>query len=113
MNLKILVPKWSYEIDDYVFLVSPTKLDEPIYVIEALSRPKRDEYLKAMKEELESMKISELWDLLDLPNERKATGNKWIFKFKRKFDGSYRKPQITIGVKGFTQEVGINNEETF
>ena len=70
------VPKWSYDIEEYVFLVSPTKLDEPIYVIEALSRPKRDEYLKAMKEELESMKTNKLWDLLDLPKERKAIGNK-------------------------------------
>ena len=70
------VPKWSNEIENYVFPVSPTKLNEPNYVTEALSGPKRDEYLKAMKEELESMKTNKLWDLLDLPKERKAIGNK-------------------------------------
>ena len=42
------MPKQSYEIEDYIFLLSPTELDEP-NSIEALSNPKRDEWLKSMK----------------------------------------------------------------
>ena len=70
------VPKWSYEIEDYIFLVSHTEFDEHHSVTEALSSPKRGEWLKVMKQELEFMKTSKLWDLLDLPKERKAIGNK-------------------------------------
>ncbi|KAH0720233.1 hypothetical protein KY284_005263 [Solanum tuberosum] len=70
------VPKRSYEIEDYVFMVCTTELDEPNSVIEALSRPERDEWLKAMKEELESMKTNKVCDLVDLPKERKAIGYK-------------------------------------
>jgi len=107
------VPKWSYEIEDYVFLVSPTELDEPNSVTEALSRPERDEWLKSMKEELESMKTNKVWDLVDLPKERKAIGNKWILKVKRKSDGSIERHKARLVAKSFTQEVGIYYGETF
>ncbi len=33
--------KQSYEIEDYVFLVSPIELDEPNYVTEALLSPEK------------------------------------------------------------------------
>ena len=41
-----------------------------------------------MKEELESMKSNKIWDLVDLPKERKTIGNKWILKVTRKSNGS-------------------------
>ena len=66
---------------------SPIELDEPNSVTEPLSRLEREEWLKTMKEWLESMKINKFWDLDDLPMERKAIGNKWILKVKRKSDG--------------------------
>ncbi|KAH0707780.1 hypothetical protein KY290_011743 [Solanum tuberosum] len=51
------------------------QLDEPNFVTDALSSPKRDEWLKVMKEELESMKTNKVWDLVYLPEECKAIGN--------------------------------------
>ena len=53
------------------FLVFPTEMDEPNSVTKALSSPKRDEWLKAMKEELESIKMNKVWDLVDLPENIK------------------------------------------
>jgi len=94
-------------------LVSPTELDEPNSVTEALSSPEKDEWLKAKKEELESMKTNKVLDLFDLPKERKAIGNKWILKVKRKLDGSIERHKERLVAKGFTQEVGINYEKTF
>ena len=43
------IPKRSYEIEDYVFLVSPTELDEPNFVTEDLLGPERDEWVKTIK----------------------------------------------------------------
>ena len=54
------IPKRSYEIEDYVLFVSTTELDEPNYVTETLSFPKRDEWLKVMKEELEFIKTNKV-----------------------------------------------------
>ena len=80
MSTRKGVPKRYYEIEDYVFLVSPTKLDEPNSVSEALSRSEIDEWLKEMKEELESMKTNKVWYLVDLLKECKDIKNKWILK---------------------------------
>ena len=69
-NTRKGVKNGSYQIYDYIFFVCHTDFDEHQSVIEGLSRPKMDEWLKAMKEELDSMKIEKVWNLVDLPNER-------------------------------------------
>ena len=69
-NTRKGVTKRSYQIDDYIFLVCHTDFDENQSVREGLSSTKRDEWLKAMKEELHSMKIEKFWNLVDLPKER-------------------------------------------
>ena len=37
-----------------------------------------------MEEEMESMKVNHVWDLVDLPPNRKAIRNKWVLRIKRK-----------------------------
>jgi len=88
-------------------------LDETTSVTEALSSLKKDEWLKVMKEELESIKTNKVWDLVDLPKECKAIENKWILKVKQKSDGSIERHKVRLVAKGFTQEVGIDYEEIF
>ncbi|XP_075112616.1 uncharacterized protein LOC142182297 [Nicotiana tabacum] len=82
------IPKCTYEIEDYIFLVSPIEMDEPKSVTEALSSPGKDEWMKETKEELKSMKTNKVWDLVDLLPGHRAIGNKWVLKVKCKADGS-------------------------
>ena len=44
--------------------------------------------LKSMKSEMGSMYENKVWTLVDLPNDRKAIENKWIFKRKTDADSS-------------------------
>ncbi|XP_070020691.1 uncharacterized mitochondrial protein AtMg00820-like [Nicotiana sylvestris] len=88
-------------------------MDGPKSVTEALSSPRKDEWMKAMKEELESMKTNKVWDLVELPLGRRAIGNKWVLKVKRKADGSIERYKARLVVKGFSQEAGIYYEEIF
>ena len=44
-----------------------------------------------MKDEIDSMAKNDVWELVDLPPGRKAIGNKWVLKIKRKADGSIDK----------------------
>ena len=49
---------------------------------DALSDPNKEEWENAMKNEIESLKQNNVWDLVELPKNRKPIGCKWIFKTK-------------------------------
>ena len=55
---------------------------------EAMMSPDSDKWLEAMKSEIGSMYENKVWTLIDLPDDRRAIENKWIFKRKTYTDGS-------------------------
>ena len=64
-----------------------------------------------MEEEMESMKINQVWELVDPP--KGPIGNKWILKIKRKVDGTIERHKANLVAKGYTQQERIDYEETF
>ena len=94
-------------------MIAPHDEEKPKKVNEALSGPKAKEWIKAMEKEMESMKANQVWDLVDLPSGRRSIGNKWILKIKRKVDGSIERYKTRLVAKGYTQEEGIDYEDTF
>ncbi|KAH9686018.1 hypothetical protein KPL70_014192 [Citrus sinensis] len=52
-------------------------------------------------------------DLVDLPPNRKAIGNKWVFQIKHKADGTIEIYKARLVMKGYTQQEGVDYEETF
>lgn len=50
--------------------------NEPRTVKEALSSPQKTKWVKAMKKKMESLKTNEVWNLVELPENRKAVGSK-------------------------------------
>ena len=50
--------------------------------------PDSDKWLEAIKSEIGSMCENQVWTLVDLPDDRKAIENKWIFKKKTIADGN-------------------------
>ena len=53
--------------------------DKPMNYEEAMMSPDFNKWLEAMKSEIRSMYENKVWNLVDLPDERKAIDNKWIF----------------------------------
>ena len=93
------IPHHHFEIKGDALLCTA---NEPSY-IEALSSPAKGEWMDAMKDELNSMDKNSMWELVDHPPGRKAIGNKWVLKVKRKVDGSIEKYKARLLAKGFTQ----------
>ena len=73
----------------------------------------KDEWIKAMDQEMESMYFNSVWELVDQPNGVKPIGFKWIYKRKRGVDGKVQTFKARLVAKGFTQVEGVDYEETF
>eukprot|EP00253_Pinus_taeda_P006406 PITA_06406 len=67
----------------------------------------------AMKEEKNSIKSNEVWDLVEFPNGAKAIGCKWVFKTKKDSLGNIERYKARLVAKGFTHKEGIDYTGTF
>lgn len=108
----------SYLDDYYVFLgevYSKTSSleEEPKSFKHAMSCSESKSWMEAMREELNSMEKNKVWELVDLPNDRKAIGSKWIFKRKLNASGNVEKYKARLVAKGYTQKEGVDFVETF
>nr|GFB84152.1 putative retrotransposon Ty1-copia subclass protein [Tanacetum cinerariifolium] len=79
----------------------------------ALLDPESDKWLNAMNVKMQSMKVNEVWDLVELPSDGKTIGSKWLFKKKTDIDGAVYTYKARLVAKGYTQTLRIDYEETF
>ena len=66
-----------------------------------------------MKEELDALHKTGTLDLVDLPSRKSAIGCKWVYKIKIRSDDTVDRYKARLVARGFTQEYGIDYEETF
>ena len=72
-----------------------------------------DKWLNATGDEMNSMGVNHVWDLVELPDGFKTVGCKWVFKTKRDSNGNMERHRARLVAKGFTQKDGIDYKETF
>lgn len=107
------VPRRYFQIEEGAFVCTPLDVEEPTSFTEALDSPNHKEWMDAMREEMTSMEKNHVWELVQLPTHRKSIGSKWVYKIKRKADGSVDKFKARLVAKGFTQIAGLDFDETF
>nr|GEV64720.1 retrovirus-related Pol polyprotein from transposon TNT 1-94 [Tanacetum cinerariifolium] len=73
----------------------------------------RQECKQAMKEEMQAIERNQTWELVDLPNEKSPIGLKWLFRMKFNTDGGVQKHKARLVAKGYTQQQGVDFDETF
>jgi hypothetical protein len=78
-----------------------------------MAGPSSNEWLKAMKSEMESMYENKVWNLVEPPEGVQPIVCKWIFKRKTDTDGNVIIHKARLVAKGFRQIQGVDYDETF
>lgn len=95
------------------FALKITNHFDPSTVKEALSRDDGVRWKDAMDEEMRSLMENKTWNLVELPEGRKAIKTKWIFKTKRDEKGNILRYKARFVAKGCAQKFGQDYVETF
>ncbi|RVW87069.1 Retrovirus-related Pol polyprotein from transposon TNT 1-94 [Vitis vinifera] len=96
----------EHEYDDYDAF-------DPVTYQEAIHCPQFTSWKEAMDDEMNSMYMNGVWDLVELPHGCKPVGCKWVFKTKHDFRGQIERYKARLVVKGYSQREGIDFKETF
>jgi len=80
---------------------------------EALNGSDAHLWKAAMQTEMDSIKENNVYDLVKLPNDQKAIGCRWVFKQKTGADGTVNTYKARLVAQGYSQEFGIDYDETF
>jgi hypothetical protein len=90
-----------------------TEYKEPKNRVEALNGADKEEWIKAMNEEMKSMIDNRTWKLTELPEGRKAIGCKWVFKRKRNTITGLMKYKARLVAQDYSQKYGTDYDEAF
>lgn len=69
--------------------------------------------VQAMQEEYDALTHQGIWFLVPPQSHTNLVSCKWIFKLKKNADGSIARHKARLVARGFSQEEGVDYEETF
>ncbi|CAI7856407.1 unnamed protein product [Closterium sp. NIES-54] len=103
------------EYEEFAFaFFSPVEMPgESATLKEALKSSDAEEWKKAMESELKSIEENGTWELVELPEGRKAITSKWLFKIKSDADGKIECYKSRLVAKGYQQKEKVDYKELF
>ncbi|CAI7893251.1 unnamed protein product [Closterium sp. NIES-53] len=103
----------DYEECAFAFF-SPVEMPgEPATLKEALESSDAEERKKEMESELKSIEENGTWELVELPEGRKAITSKWLFKIKSDANGKIERYKSRLVAKGYQQKEKVEYKELF
>ena len=103
-----LVVRGSGYFMSHAYVVSTKKDGVPVTYKQAMLSDEAEKWKIAMDSEMSAHYSNNTWDLVLLPKDRKAIGNRWVFT--KKDDGRYK---ARLVAQGFSQVPGEDYLDTF
>ncbi|XP_075158155.1 uncharacterized protein LOC142231430 [Haematobia irritans] len=97
-----------YEANSITLFKDPSNFNEAISIKE-----EKKLWISAMNDELKSIIDNKTWELVDLPEGRKAIGCKWVFKKKTNEKGQIIRYKARLVAQGYNQKFGVDYDEVF
>ncbi|PKI51032.1 hypothetical protein CRG98_028581 [Punica granatum] len=95
----------------YLAYVSALDSDvEPTSYQDAAINPR---WREAMAEEIKALEANGTWTIERLPPGKRPIDCRWVYKIKRRANGSIERYKARLVAKGFTQIEGVDFHETF
>jgi hypothetical protein len=98
--------------DIFEAIITETQ-DDPKTLKQARSRSDWPDWQQAMDREITTLNNAHTWTSVPQPSGKNIVGSKWVFRIKRKADGSIKKYKACLVAQGFTQKFGVDYFDTF
>ncbi|KAK3034348.1 hypothetical protein RJ639_032246 [Escallonia herrerae] len=92
------------------FFTGALPAEEPTSYEEARGCPSWE---RAMQEDIDALDKNETWELVPKPEKCEPVTCKWVFRLKKKSDGTTDRFKACLVARGFSQNYGLDYEETF
>jgi len=66
-----------------------------------------------MREEIQALRANKTWSLVPFHPSMNVVGSRWVYKIKRRYDGSIERYKTRLVTRGFTQQEDIDYSKTF
>lgn len=96
--------------EGYAFIA---EYEEPATYEAAIQSENSDNWKSAMDDEIESLHKNEVWKLVEKPYNCSIIDSRWIYRVKYNSNGDVERYKSRLVARGFTQQYGIDYEETF
>ena len=66
-----------------------------------------------MREKIQALYANRTWTLVSFHPSMNVVGSRWVYRIKRRADGSIERYKMRLVSRGFTLQEGIDYSETF
>ena len=94
-------------------LTTPTTEFDLLTYEEAMKSQDAAFWKETINDEMDSILGNKTWKIVNLPPGSNLIGCKWIFKRKKKVDGTIEIFKAKLIAKGFTQKEGLDYFDTY
>ena len=97
----------------HTVLLTTRELKPPRTLRDALNREDSPLWVEAMDREHNSHITSHTWDAVPRPSDKKVIGSRWVYTIKLNADGSIERYKARLVAQGFSQQLGVDYDQTF